>query len=47
MPEQLHGKVSELATSDAWFRMLLTAGKFHRYSWRNQMILWLQAEDQG
>lgn len=47
LTEQLHAKVSELTTSGAWVRMLAIAGRFHRYSWRNQMLLLLQAEDRG
>jgi antirestriction protein ArdC len=27
--------------------MLWVAGRFHRYSWRNQLLLWGQAEDRG
>lgn len=47
LTEQLHEKVLELTSSDAWARMLTLAGRFHRYSWRNQMLLWMQAEDRG
>jgi hypothetical protein len=45
LTEQLHAKVLELTSSDAWVRMLSLAGRFHRYSGRNQMLLWMQAED--
>lgn len=47
LTEQLHAKVTELTTSDAWVRMLTVASRFYRYSWRNQVLLWLQAEDRG
>ena len=47
LTEQLHAKVLELTSSDAWLRMLAVGGRFHRYSWRNQMLLWMQAEDRG
>jgi hypothetical protein len=47
LTEQLHAKVLELTSSDAWLRMLAIAGQFHRYSWRNQMLLWMQAEQRG
>ena len=47
LTEQLHTKVLELSSSEAWVRMLWVAGRFHRYSWRNQLLLWGQAEDRG
>lgn len=47
LTEQLHTAVVDLADSDAWRRMLDVASRFHRYSWRNQVLLALQAEDRG
>lgn len=44
---QLHTAVVDLADSDAWRRMLAVAGRFHRYSWRNQVILAHQARERG
>ena len=38
LTEQLHTKVLELTSSEAWVRMLWVAGRFHRYSWRNQLL---------
>jgi hypothetical protein len=35
LTEQLHTKVLELTSSEAWVRMLWVAGRCHRYSWRN------------
>lgn len=47
LTEQLHAAVGELTSSAAWVRMLAVAGNFHRYSWRNQALLWVQAEQRG
>jgi len=47
LTEQLHTAVGELTSSEAWMRMLAVAAKFHRYSWRNQILLAIQAEDRG
>jgi len=47
LTEQLHTKVLELTSSDAWVRMLSVAVQFRRYSWRNQLLLWGQAEARG
>jgi Antirestriction protein len=47
LTEQLHAAVGELTSSEAWVRMLAVAAKFHRYSWRNQVLLWVQAEERG
>jgi len=47
LTDELHAAVVDLADSDAWRRMLDVAGRFHRYSWRNQVLLAMQAEDRG
>lgn len=47
LTEELHAAVINLADSDAWRAHLDVASKFHRYSWRNQVLLCLQAEERG
>jgi hypothetical protein len=44
---QLGGAVATLTTSEGWLSMLRTAAKFPRYSWRNQLLLAVQAEHRG
>src|SRR5437867_4508859 len=40
--EQLVEGVRALTTSEDWIRSLETAARFHRYSWRNCMLIQLQ-----
>jgi N-terminal domain of anti-restriction factor ArdC len=40
--EQLVEGVRALTTSEDWIRALETAARFHRYSWRNCMLIQLQ-----
>jgi hypothetical protein len=47
LTDKLHAAVAELTSSEAWLRMLAVSARFTRYSWRNQVLLWLQAEDRG
>jgi hypothetical protein len=47
LTDQLHGAVERLANSDQWRAMLQVAAKFHRYSFNNQIALWVQAEARG
>lgn len=42
--ERLNGAVAELTEGDQWTAMLRAATRFHRYSFRNMMLLWTQAE---
>lgn len=44
---QLHESVTGLTSSQDWTRILATAAKFHHYSARNAMLLWVQAEQRG
>lgn len=45
--DQLAGAVGELTDGEQWTAMLRAATKFHRYSFRNMMLLWAQAEERG
>jgi antirestriction protein ArdC len=45
LTEQLHGAVRELCDGPAWEAMLRVAGSFHHYSYRNMLLLWMQAQD--
>jgi hypothetical protein len=47
LTQQLHAAVINLANSDHWRQLLDVASKFHRYSWRNQVLLAMQAQDRG
>jgi predicted metal-dependent enzyme (double-stranded beta helix superfamily) len=47
LTDKLHAAVADLTSSEAWLRMLAVSARFTRYSWRNQVLLWLQAEDRG
>ncbi|WP_214404799.1 ArdC-like ssDNA-binding domain-containing protein [Pseudonocardia lacus] len=44
---QLNSAVGELTEGEQWTAMLRAATKFHRYSFRNMMLLWAQAEQRG
>jgi antirestriction protein ArdC len=44
---RLNDAVGELAEGEQWTAMLRAATKFHRYSFRNMMLLWAQAEERG
>lgn len=47
--EQLHGqladKITTLTSPEAWVGWLRTAARFHRYSWRNQLLIMMQRPD--
>ena len=47
MTAQLHTAVVDLISSEAWLRMLAVAARLHRYSCRNQVLLWMQGEERG
>jgi antirestriction protein ArdC len=44
---QLVAAVDELTEGEQWTSMLRAAGRFHSYSFRNMMLIWLQAEQRG
>lgn len=44
---RLADAVTELATGEQWTAMLRAAAAFHRYSFRNVLLLWAQAEERG
>jgi hypothetical protein len=43
--EKLQQAVRSIATGEDWQRMLRTAAKFHRYSFHNQLSIFLQRPD--
>lgn len=47
--EQLHGqladKIATMTSPGAWIEWLRTASRFHRYSWRNQLLIMMQRPD--
>ena len=43
--ERLTEAVASIVTGDDWKRMLETAAKFHRYSFNNQLLIFLQRPD--
>jgi antirestriction protein ArdC len=45
LTEQLHAAVRQLCDGPDWAAMLRVAGSFHRYSYRNMLLLWMQAHD--
>lgn len=45
LTERLNNAVAGLVSGDAWQAMLRMAARFHRYPFRNVMLLWAQAED--
>ena len=47
LTEQLHAAVVDLTSSEAWLALLGVAARFHTYSWRNQVLLAVQAADRG
>jgi hypothetical protein len=47
LTEQLHAAVVDLTSSEAWLALLAVASRFHTYSWRNQVLLAVQAEQRG
>lgn len=47
LAEQLTDAVAELTTSAAWVAMLRVAARFTRYSPKNVLLLWMQAEQRG
>jgi hypothetical protein len=44
---QLNDAVAALTTSAAWVAMLAVAARFTRYSPKNVLLLWMQAEQRG
>lgn len=42
---ELRSLVEKLQTSDGWQEWLNTRAKFHKYSWRNQVLIQLQRPD--
>lgn len=44
---QLLDRVGELRTSKEWLNVIVTAARFHDYSFGNWVLLWSQAEDRG
>lgn len=47
LAEQLNDAVTVLTTSEAWLRMLAVSARFTRYSPKNVLLLWMQAEQRG
>ncbi|MGD9697300.1 MAG: ArdC-like ssDNA-binding domain-containing protein [Thermoleophilia bacterium] len=47
LTEQLHAAVLDLTSSEAWLALLAVASRFPTYSWRNQVLLAVQAADRG
>lgn len=47
LTNQLNTAVEQLTSSDAWLSMLRISSQFHNYSFRNMLLLWLQAEQRG
>lgn len=47
LAEQLAEAVATLTTSEAWLSMLQVAARFTKYSPKNVILLWLQAEQRG
>ncbi|RZT75524.1 peptidase M48-like protein [Pseudonocardia sediminis] len=45
LTDKLNGAIAELTEGEQWTAMLRTAARFHRYSFRNTMLLLLQAEE--
>ncbi|MDN5920336.1 MAG: ssDNA-binding domain-containing protein [Pseudonocardia sp.] len=45
LTDKLNGAIAELTGDEQWTAMLRTAARFHRYSFRNTMLLLLQAEE--
>jgi hypothetical protein len=43
--DKLQDAVEEIVSSDDWRRMLKVASKFHRYSFHNQVMIFLQRPD--
>src|SRR3954469_8908621 len=43
--ELLDSAVRELLTSEGWARWVRTRATFHRYSWRNTMLIAMQRPD--
>ena len=43
--ERLVQAVESIVTGDDWQRMLEVASKFHRYSFNNQLLIFLQRPD--
>ena len=43
--QRLEDQIAELVASDRWRAMLTTAARFHRYSWRNQMLIFSAMPD--
>lgn len=47
LTDKLAGAIAELTSDEQWQAMLATAARFHRYSFRNVMLLLAQAEERG
>ena len=47
LTEQLHAAVTDLTSSEAWLALLAVASRFPTYSWRNQVLLVVQAAERG
>jgi hypothetical protein len=43
--DKLQDAVAEIASGDDWKRMLKVASKFHRYSFNNHLMIFLQRPD--
>jgi antirestriction protein ArdC len=43
--DKLHEAVAEIVSGDEWKRMLKVASKFHRYSFNNHLMIFLQRPD--
>ena len=43
--EKLQEAVAEIASGDDWKRMLQVVSKFHRYSFNNHLMIFLQRPD--
>ncbi|WP_219414184.1 ArdC-like ssDNA-binding domain-containing protein [Pseudonocardia nigra] len=47
LSQRLVTAVEELTTGEQWTAMLRSAAKFHSYSPRNMLLLWMQAQERG
>ena len=47
LTDKLNTAIAELTSDEQWTAMLATAARFHRYSFRNVMLLLAQAEERG